>query len=194
MKPLTRKGFTLVEILICIAILSLLAAVIFAAAGPARESARQRVCVSNLHQIGLATAMYIADYDGVEVVKGSPITFSQAGLPVGSKGLEVFFNSYLKDAQLRICPDWRHDSGTSDGYFWGLVGDDPQYPDTARDLDAVLSERGQDYILAGCINHNVAKDTDDLPRWVQKRIIVLRLSQKIDNKLIPLHDRSAIAW
>jgi len=64
----TRKhgaaGFTLVELLVVVAILALLAAIIFPAFGRVRENARRASCASNMKQIGLALSMYVNDYDG----------------------------------------------------------------------------------------------------------------------------------
>ncbi len=47
-----------------IAIIALLAAVLFPVFAQAREKARQTVCVSNLKQLGLGFAQYAQDYDG----------------------------------------------------------------------------------------------------------------------------------
>lgn len=57
-----HSGFTLLEVVLVIAILSLLAAIILAVIGPARKMARVATCTSNLRQIGLAYEMYRADY------------------------------------------------------------------------------------------------------------------------------------
>ncbi|BCM88473.1 hypothetical protein IAD21_00306 [Abditibacteriota bacterium] len=61
--PLSRRAFTLVEILIVIAIIVLLAAILFPSFALVREKARQSTCASNLKQIGLAVAQYTQDYD-----------------------------------------------------------------------------------------------------------------------------------
>jgi prepilin-type N-terminal cleavage/methylation domain-containing protein/prepilin-type processing-associated H-X9-DG protein len=57
------KGFTLIELLVVIAIIAVLAAILFPVFAQAREKARQTACLSNMRQIGLATRMYIEDYD-----------------------------------------------------------------------------------------------------------------------------------
>lgn len=56
-------GFTLVELLIVIAVISLLAAVLFPVFARVREKAWQSACLSNLKQIGYAFQMYLDDWD-----------------------------------------------------------------------------------------------------------------------------------
>ena len=59
-----RTAFSLLEILVVMAILSLLAALLFPAFWTAQGRARQASCVSNLRQIGASFQMYMQDSDG----------------------------------------------------------------------------------------------------------------------------------
>jgi len=59
-----RRAFTLIELLVVVAIIAILAAILFPVFARARESARRAQCASNLRQLVTATHLYLQDYDG----------------------------------------------------------------------------------------------------------------------------------
>lgn len=58
-----KKGFTLVELLVVMAVIIILAGLLLPALSKAREQGRRTSCMNNLKQIGLAIALYRLDYN-----------------------------------------------------------------------------------------------------------------------------------
>ena len=122
-----RYGFTLLEILVVVAIISILASMLMPALQKAREKARQAVCMSNLKQIGLASFMYSDDYNGwwpIHEFGYAPYGYiSQLGdlgyLPGGS---DAYKRKFAK------CPSWTKGASPTSGYYtygerWRANGD-----------------------------------------------------------------------
>lgn len=57
------QGFTLIELLIVIAIIAILAAILFPVFARSRENAKRMSCMSNMKQIGIGILQYVQDYD-----------------------------------------------------------------------------------------------------------------------------------
>src|SRR5207247_7692216 len=93
-----RDGFSLVEVLIVVAIIVLLGGILFATGGPAREKARQSVCLSHFRQIGHALTMYRQDY----AISDSGGTTVQMGLPPVPETLVA--SRYLPSQYVLKCP------------------------------------------------------------------------------------------
>ena len=119
---LRNAGFTLIELLIVIAIIAILAAILFPVLAQAQEKARQTACLSNLKQLGIAAHMYEEDYDGalyhhhegfvlddgtqLDVLPGSVDGCKGGGQ--GNSNAEkpwaIFFQPYMKNRQMLFCP------------------------------------------------------------------------------------------
>ena len=89
-----------------IAIIAILAAILFPVFARARENARRSSCQSNLKQIGLGVLQYVQDYDERYPathwdVNGSDQPFPDAG---DERGWSWNIQPYVKSAQLFQCP------------------------------------------------------------------------------------------
>jgi prepilin-type N-terminal cleavage/methylation domain-containing protein/prepilin-type processing-associated H-X9-DG protein len=96
-----RTAFTLIELLVVIAIISILAAILFPVFAQAREKARQTSCLSNLKQQGLATVMYVQDYD--ETFPLAIYLSSQASGTCAEISYDAI-SPYQKNADIQKCP------------------------------------------------------------------------------------------
>jgi prepilin-type N-terminal cleavage/methylation domain-containing protein/prepilin-type processing-associated H-X9-DG protein len=118
----SKAGFTLIELLIVIAIIAILAAILFPVFARARENARRASCQSNLKQIALATIQYTQDYDE---------KFPNQGWAGGSN---PWFETpawqlypYTRSSQIFVCPSKSgpapsSTTGGNVGYGFNLVG------------------------------------------------------------------------
>jgi prepilin-type N-terminal cleavage/methylation domain-containing protein len=68
-----RRAFTLIELLIVIAIIGLLISILVPALSRAREMSRRAICGSNLRQFGISLLQYSQDFESWLPAKGAPI-------------------------------------------------------------------------------------------------------------------------
>ncbi len=61
---MNRRGFTLIELMVVIAVIALMAALLFPALNRAKESGRRTACASNLRQLGVALSIYAGENEG----------------------------------------------------------------------------------------------------------------------------------
>ena len=102
-----KKGLTLVELLIVIAIIVALAGLLFPVFTSVRERARIAYCVNNLKQVGTALHMYAQDHDGFV-----PLYTNYVGADGGYHFpkandpdlFEAAYRPYTKDKQIWYCP------------------------------------------------------------------------------------------
>lgn len=93
-----RKAFTLVELLVVIAVIAVLAALLLPAINRAKESANRSKCAANLKQLGAAVHLYAADHDGNIYVPPVITTVFCAGKGVPGRPVDAeirFLNPYL---------------------------------------------------------------------------------------------------
>lgn len=93
------RGFTLIELLIVLAIIALLAAILYPAFIRAREKARQAACQSNLKQIGLGMLQYAEDYDG-----RLPAAYHADFPGITNSSWRMDIDPYVKSTNIFSCP------------------------------------------------------------------------------------------
>lgn len=119
MKWQDKLGFTLLELLVVMAIISILTSISLPALSRARESARSMVCASNLRQLGMTLAIYSSEADG---------RFPPLQRKMGedcdriNRGTFMFdgratYPEYLTDAEILVCPS---DTLTNEEFERGL--------------------------------------------------------------------------
>ena len=108
-----RSGFTLVEIMIVVAIIGLLAAIAIPNFSRARSTAQRNACINNLRQI-----------DGAKQMWATENRKSDADVPTESD-----IGVYLKGNTMPTCP------GTGAPYRIGAVSENPVCDSPGHTLD-----------------------------------------------------------
>ncbi len=165
-----KRGFTLVELLVVIAVIALLMAILMPVLSRARKQAKSVICQSNLRQWGLMFAMYTDDNDDC-----FPTRTRLTG-----RWIDVLFDYYFREDKIRCCPMAKtpmndDPTDTSAGVYgetfkaWGKLaptvgrpqgtwgsyginhwlyvpGTDPLYSQPARDYWRTVNVRNRDEI------------------------------------------------
>jgi len=132
MKPSAQDtggwAFTLVELLVVIAIIAILAALLLPTLGRAKEEARAAVCLSNLHQVGIALQIYVQENNNK-----LPVMYDVdlAGDPTGTNAsINKVLLTQLGNTNVLHCPsDYEYYQTNGSSYSWNslLNGEDADH-------------------------------------------------------------------
>ena len=144
MKPkhAIRHGFTLIEILVVLAIIGLLAGLLFPVFSSARENARTTSCASNLKQIGQAVTLYLQD-------NGQRYPLSMQ--PPGCTWVDSIY-PYIKSTQVFSCP--------SDQYGKYTPGCVPPHHLEGHPVTELYGDNGSYDLVAPFISAKTEKDPE----------------------------------
>jgi prepilin-type N-terminal cleavage/methylation domain-containing protein/prepilin-type processing-associated H-X9-DG protein len=93
------RGFTLIELLVVVAIIAILAAMLFPVYEAATKRAESTTCAMNLRGLAMATSMYAEDYDG----QLTPARISGPAATLGTCWDELLL-PYHRNDSLYLCP------------------------------------------------------------------------------------------
>ncbi len=142
---MTRKQFTLIELLLVITIVALLGVLILPMLGKSKEKAQKAACISHLSQLGVINSLYVDSsgyYPFARTLRNGETVFwcgtegtdglSYAGSPL---------SDHLKNPDILECPSFPLGSLPKKGNVcsYGInaeyVGGDPDLPQTDTDAD-----------------------------------------------------------
>lgn len=86
-------AFTLIELLVVIAIIAILAALLLPVLSRAKESGRRIACLNNMHQLSLASEMYVDDNKGAYPPRREINSWPNR-----------YYNYYGKNVKVLLCP------------------------------------------------------------------------------------------
>lgn len=105
MKPGNKQAaFTLIEVLVVVAIIALLISILLPSLNAAREQAKRAVCANNIRQMNMACMQYAQDYrDGFYMYNRDPAAYGN-----GTDSLLHIFPKYLKSHKAALCPSTKN--------------------------------------------------------------------------------------
>jgi prepilin-type N-terminal cleavage/methylation domain-containing protein len=185
-----ERAFSLVELLVALAVIGLLASLLFPVFGAARRRGHETQCTSHLRQLGLAVAIYSSDFDGKR-----PRHFSALRQP------------YLTDARLLTCAaDGDVDQGGWMGvltnHLYPALGPRLEQPQSYGDFGLLESDHRWRWLqrqsgrpgYAVCLLHGTRVGQSRTPPWFEGRTLRLCFDGSVAVRQVSHRPRTFNPW
>jgi prepilin-type N-terminal cleavage/methylation domain-containing protein/prepilin-type processing-associated H-X9-DG protein len=116
MRSAGDRGFTLVELIVVVAIVATLAAIAFPVTSRVVQSSKAAGCVSNLREIGVALHLYLGEHNQVM----PPLAAGRQSITQQVAVIDNTLNAYAPDPRVFACPADNAGlaAATGTSYFW----------------------------------------------------------------------------
>ena len=116
MSPHGRGGFTLTELIVVIAVVTIMAAIAFPVTSYVVQAGKATACTSNLRNLGAALNLYLGDHNEIMPALQAGRTSTAQDVPV----IDNTLNAYVNDSRVFVCPGDIHGiaAATGTSYYW----------------------------------------------------------------------------
>jgi prepilin-type processing-associated H-X9-DG protein/prepilin-type N-terminal cleavage/methylation domain-containing protein len=154
-------GFTLVELLVVIAVIAILAGLLLPVIGNAKARAQSTQCLNNQRQIGIAFRLYVDGNNDVLPQRFYGVT-NASGVPIGYDELLIPFagvgGRHTERLQLFVCSSQRKtDYPTEPGYGMNWYYDNARFSAAQRSSETILLSESAGIFGAG--SHRADRDS-----------------------------------